>query len=41
MGLTDTAFAPVLVDAEHGDVASVCDMLVHALFAHDDAYRDR
>ena len=39
-GLTDAAFAPALVDAEHGDVASVGDVLVHALLAHDHAYRD-
>lgn len=40
-GLTDAALAPVLVDAEHGDVASVGDVLVGALLAHDDTYRDR
>lgn len=39
--LTDAAFAPILIDAEHGDVASVGDMLVHALLAHDYTYRDR
>lgn len=35
------AFAPVLVHAEHGYVASVSDMLVHALLAYDDANRNR
>ena len=39
--LTDAAFAPALVDAEHGNVASVGGVLVHALLAHDHAYRDR
>lgn len=39
--LTDAAFAPILVDAEHGNIASVGDVLVHALLAHDNAYRDR
>ena len=39
--LTDAAFAPIFIDAEHGDVASVRDVLVHALLAHDNAYRDR
>lgn len=35
------AFAPALVHAEHGYVASVSDMLVHALLAYDNANRNR
>ncbi len=39
--LTYTSLTPVLMHAQHGDIASVRDISVHTLLAHDHSHRIR